>query len=99
MLHCNMSAENPHPLQLDLEDVLGRLHHARRDGDLGQLAALTYWDVRKWARWARREALAQRASDAVIQRPHPSRAAFLAIVDDVIAELERIHVGRESGAR
>lgn len=80
-------------LRLNLEDVLGSLQHARRTGDLGRLALLTYWDVRKWARWARRAALAELAADVVTQQPHPSRAAFLDRVDAIIAELERIHVG------
>lgn len=93
MLHCNMPQELSHELRLDLDDVLGNLQHARRSGDLGRLALLTYWDVRKWARWARRDALAERASDLLTQQPHPSRTAFLSVVDDVIAELERIRLG------
>ena len=80
-------------LRLNLEDVLGSLLHARRTEDLGRLALLTYWDVRKWARWARRDALAELAADVVTQQPHPTRAAFLARVDAVIAELERIRIG------
>lgn len=83
------SPSAPQPLQLELEDVLGNLQHARRAGDLGRLAALTYWEVRRWARMTHRNALAELASDLVTQQPHPSRAAFLAIVDEVILELER----------
>jgi hypothetical protein len=93
MLQCIMASGLTSSLRVDLEDVLGNLQHARRSGDLGRLALLTYWDVRKWARWAHREALAQRASDLVTKRPHPSRSAFLNIVDEVIDELERIRVG------
>ena len=77
-------------LRSSLEDVLGSLLHARRNGDLGRLALLTYWDVRSWARWARRDALAGLASDFIIGEPLPNRAAFLTLVDQVIAELERI---------
>lgn len=93
MLHCTMNPELTASLRLDLEDVLGNLQHARRSGDLGRLALLTYWDVRKWARWAHRETLAKRASELVTMRPHPNRRAFLTIVDEVIDELERIRVG------
>ncbi len=90
MLHRNMD-QTLHPdLLLDLDDVLGNLQHARRAGDLGRLALLTYWEAGKWARRARRDALAARAQDVMIQQPHPDKAAFLSIVDDVIHELERI---------
>jgi hypothetical protein len=97
MLHCTMSTKLPSALRLDLEDVLGNLQYARRVGDLGRLVHLTYWDVRKWARWAHRDALADRAADLVRGQPQPSRSAFLAIVDDVIQELERIRVEDASG--
>lgn len=90
MLQCNMVACTVSALGLELEDVLGNLHHARRTGDLGRLALLIYWEVRRWARTARRDALAARAADVVLGQPHPDRAAFLAIVDSVIDELERI---------
>lgn len=93
MLHCNMDTDLSPSLRLDLEDVLGSLQHARRTGDLGRLALLTYWEVRKWARWARRDALAELAAEVVTQQPHATRADFLARVDAVIAELERIRTG------
>ena len=92
MLRCNMNTEMPSPLRLDLEDVLGNLQYARRMGDFGRLVHLTYWDVRKWARWAHREALAERAADIIREQPLPSRSEFLEIVDDVIEELERIRL-------
>ena len=97
MLHCTMNTQLPSALRLDLEDVLGNLQYARRIGDLGRLVHLTYWDVRKWARWAHRDALAERAADLVNGQPQPSRSAFLAIVDDVIQELERIRVDDTCG--
>ena len=93
MLHCTMSPELTPALRTSLEDVLGSLQHARRGADIGRLALLTYWDVRSWARWAHRDALAGLASDLVIGEPQPSREAFLHVVDQVIAELERIHAG------
>ncbi len=77
-------------LRTSLEDVLGSLQHARRRSDIGRLALLTYWDVRSWARWAHRDALAGLASDLVIGEPQPSREVFLQLIDRVIAELERI---------
>ena len=97
MLHCNMNTELPSALRLDLEDVLGNLQYARRMGNLGRLVHLTYWDVRKWARWAHRDALAERAADLIKGQPQPSRSAFLAIVDDMIQELERIRAEDTSG--
>lgn len=92
MLHCNMTVELTSQSLLDLEDVLANLQHARRTGDLGRLALLIYWEVRKWARWAHRDALAARATDLIAGQPHPNREAFLATVDEVIQELERIRM-------
>lgn len=77
-------------LQNDLEDILGNLHYARRAGDLGRLALLTYWEVRRWARAARQELLAEHAARAITHHPHATRDEFLAIVDGVIAELESV---------
>jgi hypothetical protein len=94
MLQCNMPSEPTSPaLRLDLEDVLGSLQHARRTGDLGRLAFLIYWEVRKWARRAHKDALAALAADIVIKQPFPSRAAFLALADEVIDEMQRVLVG------
>jgi len=90
MLHCNMTAAPSPNLRLDLEDVLGDLHYARRKGDLGRLALLTYCEVRRWARLAHADELAQHASDMVARHPHPTRDAFLTLVDAMIDELERI---------
>jgi hypothetical protein len=90
MLRRTMRSDLTPALRNSLEDVLGSLQHARRDGDIGRLALLTYWDVRSWARWAHRDALAGLASDLVIGEPQPSREVFLQLVDRVIVELERI---------
>ena len=92
MLHCTMTTELSVGQRLDLEDVLGSMQHARRAEDLGRLALLTYCDVRKWARFAHRDALAERASELITQQPLPSRSAFLAVVDEVIGELDRIRL-------
>ena len=93
MLHRTMEPHLSPALRLDLEDVLGNLQYARRTGNLGRLAFVTFWDARKWARYAGRDALAERASDIVSLQPLPTKAEFLEIVDDVIAELERVRVG------
>jgi hypothetical protein len=93
MLHCNMNPQVTQSLQLDLEDILGSLRYARRNEDLGRLALLTYWEVRRWARAAREELLAAHASNAITEHPHATRTEFLAIVDSVIEELETIRSG------
>jgi len=91
MLHRNMIAAKPQvDLRTDLEDILGSLQYARRSGDLGRLALLTYWEVRRWARVARQDVLAEHASKVITEHPHPNRVEFLRIVDGVIEELESI---------
>src|SRR5690242_18672319 len=70
MLRCNMKTEE---LRSSLEDVLADLWHARRNHDLGRLALLSYCDMRRWARVARREGLAQRSHQLVLNCPHASR--------------------------
>ena len=85
MLHRNMKTED---LRLSLEDVLADLWHARRNHDLGRLALLSYCDMRRWARVARREGLAQRSHDLVLSCPYASRERFLSEVDALIAEAE-----------
>lgn len=78
-------------LQLGLEDLLGDLRYARRRGDLGRLALLAYCEVRRWARMAGDQRLADRSSALITQNPHASRDEFLAQVDDLIVELEKAH--------
>ena len=90
MLHCNMNASSI-PLQLGLEDLLGDLRYARRGPDLGRLALLAYCEVRRWARMAGEQALAEHSSDLITHSPHASREAFLAGVDQLIVELEQVH--------
>ncbi|MEY8688490.1 MAG: hypothetical protein AB9M53_01245 [Leptothrix sp. (in: b-proteobacteria)] len=90
MLHCNMGSILPPTLQLQLDDVLGSLRYARQTDDLGRLALLAYCDVRRWARCAHQDTLAEQACELVTRMPHPSRAEFLARVDEVISELEHI---------
>jgi len=87
-----MSASSLH-LQLGLEDLLGDLRHARRAGDLGRLALLSYCEVRRWARMAGDAGLAEQSSELITQGPHASREQFLAHVDNLIGELERVRPG------
>jgi len=89
MLRCNMNAFSI-PLQLGLDDLLGDLRYARRGADLGRLALLAYCEVRRWARMAGEQALAERSSDLVTHSPYATREEFLAEVDDLIVELEQV---------
>lgn len=94
MLHRNMSA-NPTPdatsnARLALDDVLGDLHHARRSGNVGRLALVAYCEVRRWARQAGEQALAEHSTELVMQSPHESREQFLRRVDALINELELV---------
>jgi len=82
-----MNASSQH-LQVGLEDLLGDLRYARRSGDLGRLALLSYCEVRRWARMAGQQRLAEHASELITHAPHASREEFLAEVDDLIVELE-----------
>lgn len=88
-----MSASPLH-LQLGLDDLLGDLRHARRTGDLGRLALLSYCEVRRWARMAGDVGLAEHSAELITHGPHASREEFLAHVDDLIGELERVRPGQ-----
>src|SRR6476646_6890166 len=70
MLHRNMKHLTPNQ-KLGLEDLLGDLWHARRRGDLGRLALLSYYEVRRWARMAGEPELAEHSSVLVTKCPHP----------------------------
>ncbi len=87
MLHCNMNLiVSP---QLCLDDLLGDLRHARRQGDLGRLALIAYCEVRRWARQVGEFGVAEHSSSMLTDEPHPSREAFLEQVDNLIGELEQ----------
>ncbi|WP_280151425.1 hypothetical protein [Piscinibacter sp. XHJ-5] len=95
MLQCNMpSARN---LQLNLEDLLADLRHARRRDDLGRLALVAYCEVRRWARDAGDLVLAEHASDLITGSPHASREAFLVRIDKLIQELAALQRQTSSG--
>lgn len=101
MLHCNMSASDAFDisLQLGLEDLLGDLQFARRNGDLGRLALLAYCEVRRWARVAGEQDLAKHSLEIINNIPHASRDEFMAAIDDLIVELEQAHVRVAGGVR
>jgi hypothetical protein len=88
MLHRNMNP--PLSLQLGLEDLLADLRHARRGGDLGRLALISYCEVRRWARTAGEAALAAHSSAIFTEAPHATREAFLDHIDHLIDELEQV---------
>jgi hypothetical protein len=88
MLHCNMNISPS--LQLDLEDLLADLQHARRSGDLGRMALLCYCEVRRWARKAGQAELAQMSAAMITDSPHGSREAFLADMDRLLRRLEAL---------
>jgi hypothetical protein len=87
MLHCSMGTSSI-TVKLGLDDVLGELEHARRTGNIGRLALLAYCEVRRWARVAGEQALAEHSSDLVMNSPHTSRDEFLSGVDSLIEELQ-----------
>lgn len=90
MLHCNM-AHSTAPLQHGLEDLLGDMQHARRNGDMGRLALLAYCEVRRWARQAGEPELADLSTELITRHPHASRDQFMAQIDGLIQALERAH--------
>lgn len=75
-------------LQLGLEDLLGEMYFARRSGDLGRLALLAYCEVRRWARVAGEQALADQSSGLIHNSPHADRDEFIMRIDALIDELE-----------
>ena len=76
--------------QWGLDDLLADLQHARRRGDLGRLAFVSYCDVRRWAREAGRSVLADQATRLITESPHQSRDDFLNQVDALILALEAL---------
>ena len=75
-------------LRAGLEDVLAELHHARRSGDFGRLAVLSYCDLKRWARVAGNESLAQRSWELIFKCPHATRDDFLTEADTLIQDAE-----------
>lgn len=90
MLHCIMSTTAAHT-QHCLEELLGDMLHARRNGDMGRLALLAYCEVRRWARQAGETDLAERSADLITRHPHASKEQFLAQIDGLIDALGLAH--------
>lgn len=90
MLHCNM--EPVMTSQRGLEDLLADLQHARRCGDLGRLAFVSYCDVRRWARDAGQQTLAEQATRLITDSPHQTRDDFLNQIDELISALQALRV-------
>jgi hypothetical protein len=90
MLRRNMS-NSAVPLQHGLEDLLGDMVHARRNGDMGRLALLAYCEVRRWARQAGEPELADQSTTLITQNPHVSREQFMELIDSLILALEAAH--------
>lgn len=90
MLHCTMSTP-PLSLLLGLEDLLGDLRYARKRGDLGRLALLSYCEVRRWARLAAEAEVAEHSSELFAHGSYASRDEFLLQMDKLIGELEQAH--------
>ena len=76
--------------QWGLDDLLADLQHARKRGDLGRLAFVSYCDVRRWAREAGRSVLADQAKRLITESPHQSHDDFLRQVDELISALEAL---------
>jgi hypothetical protein len=75
-------------LEVGLDDLLGDLRFARTRGDLGRLALICYCEVRRWARMAGNQQLAEHSTEMVTNAPPASREIFLARIDSLIVELE-----------
>ncbi|MDH4290809.1 MAG: hypothetical protein OEV65_18915, partial [Aquincola sp.] len=58
---------------------------------LGRLALLAYCEIRRWARMAGEQELAQHASELITHSPYANRAEFMEQIDRLIVELEEIH--------
>lgn len=82
--------ELPDGLRVGLENLAGEMAHARKTEDLGRLALLSYCEVRRWARLAGEQRLADLSWALVTDHPAGDRKAFLNQVDDVVTELERV---------
>ena len=95
MLRRNIRHLTPNQ-KLALEDLLGDLWHARRRGDLGRLALLLHYEVRRWARMSGEQELAEHSSMLVEGYPYADRDSFLVHVDKLISELEQVLSGNET---
>jgi hypothetical protein len=84
-------------LEVGLDDLLGDLRFARTRGDLGRLALLSYCEVRRWARMAGCQVLAEHSSEMVTNAAPASREDFLTRIDSLIVELENARCALTQG--
>ena len=87
MLHCNRNTSSV-SLKNGLDDILKDLRFFRKTGDVGQLALLTYCDVRRWARQAGAQELARHSLALVNDSAHLGHDEFVAAIDELIVGLE-----------
>ena len=80
----------PEGLRLGLEDLAGDVACARRSNDLGRLALLCYFEIRRWARLAGEQHLADLSGALVSEHPARDRRTFLDQVNGVVIELEHV---------
>lgn len=80
----------PPRLRDSLEDLVGELSYARRTDDLGRLASLCYCEIRRWARAAGEERLAELSSALVADQPARDRRAFMDRIEGLVVELEQV---------
>ena len=91
----------PVSLRRGLEDLAGEMVYARKNADLGRLAFLCYCEIRRWARLAEEDRLAELSRALITEHPAKDRKEFLSQVDDVIAELGDVcdRAGINEGAK
>jgi hypothetical protein len=89
MLQCSMATNAD--LQSTLEDLLAQLWHARRTGDLGRLAHLSFSEVQRWGRGARDDLLVRHAQEFLARCPYGSRDDLTWAIDALIADVEFAH--------
>ena len=77
-------------LRQGLEGLAGEVSSACRRDDLGALALLSYCEIRRWARSAGEQRLAQLSCALIAEHTAGDRKEFLAQVDNVIAEFELV---------
>jgi hypothetical protein len=97
MLRRTMNALTP-KLRLGLDDLLADLWYARRTGDLGRLALVSYYEVRRWAKLVGEPTLVEHSSVLLMGQPHVDRDSFLQDADRLIGELETLRVQAETEA-
>ena len=81
-------------LQSALEDLLAQLWYARRTGDLGRLAHLSFSEVARWGRTAQESLLTRRARELLADCPYDNREDLLWAIDRLIADVEFAHSQR-----